>query len=86
MNWSSPNKVIIQGIDSYQAAVYAAQMKAYGTDLVAGVSSGLGGRKIEDIPVFDLVEQVAEVSDNIDTTLIFSHPYQHNRERRLFPA
>ena len=76
MNWSSPNKVIIQGINQPQAAFLAVQMKAYGSDIVAGVSPGRGGTKVGNIPVFDLVEQVYSVSDYINTTLIFVHPYQ----------
>ena len=76
MNWSSSNKVIIQGITASESAFYAVQMKAYGTDIVAGVSPGQGGTKIEDIPVFDLVEQVLSVVEKIDTSLIFVHPYQ----------
>ena len=76
MNWSSDNKVIIQGFDRHLSTFLAVQMKAYGTDIVAGVSPGLGGTKVEDIPVFDLVEQVFSLTDKIDTTLIFVRPYQ----------
>ncbi|MGL5078899.1 MAG: CoA-binding protein, partial [Waterburya sp.] len=42
MNWSTPNKVIIQGITESQATFYAVQMKAYGTEIVAGISPGNG--------------------------------------------
>lgn len=76
MDWSSPNKVIIQGITEPEVAFQAVQMKAYGTDIVAGVNPGQGGKIIEDIPVFDLVEQVLTVADKIDTSLIFVPPYQ----------
>ncbi|MCC0175370.1 CoA-binding protein [Waterburya agarophytonicola K14] len=76
MNWSSPNKVIIQGITELEAAFYAVQMKTYGTEVIAGVSPGRGGTKVEDIPVFDLVEQVLTITDKIDTSLIFVPPYQ----------
>ncbi len=76
MNWSSDNKVIIQGIDRHVSSLLAVQMKAYGTNIVAGVSPGLGGTKVEDIPVFDLVEQVFSLANQIDTTLIFVDPYQ----------
>lgn len=76
MNWSSPNKVIIQGITQPEAAFYAVQMKAYGTDIVAGVSPGEGGIKVGDIPVFDLVEQALNQMEQIDISLIFVHPYQ----------
>lgn len=71
MNWFSPNKVIIQGITAYQAAFYAVQMKAYGTNIVAGISPGNGGTHIEDIPVFDLVEQALTEVEQIDISLIF---------------
>ena len=71
MNWFSPKKVIVQGITTYQAAFYAAQMKAYGTDVVAGISPGDGGTHIEDIPVFDLVEQALVEVERIDISLIF---------------
>ncbi len=76
MNWSTPNKVIIQGITESQATFYAVQMKAYGTEIVAGISPGNGGTEVEGIPVFDLVEQVFEQVDKIDASLIFVHPYQ----------
>lgn len=75
MNWFHPNKVIIQGITDYQAAFCGVQMKAYGTDIVAGVSPGNGGTTIEGIPVFDLIEQIAEV-EQIDISLIFTEPYR----------
>ena len=76
MNWSSPNKVIIQGITEPKVAFHTLQMKAFGADIVAGVSPGQGGKTIEDIPIFDLVEQVLTVTDSIDTSLIFVRPYQ----------
>ncbi len=76
MNWFPPNKVIIQGITEYQAAVCAVQMKAYGTDIVAGVSPGNGGTELSGIPVFDLVEQVQAQIDKIDISLIFVDSFQ----------
>ena len=76
MNWKLPDRVIIQGINQPQAAYYAAQMKAYGTNLVAGIITGQGGEEIEQIPVFNLVEEAIASVDTIDATLIFAHPYQ----------
>ena len=71
MNWFSPHKVIIQGITTYQATFYALQMKAYGTDIVAGISPGDGGTYVGDIPVFDLVEQALAEVEQINISLIF---------------
>ncbi|MGF1590267.1 MAG: CoA-binding protein [Pleurocapsa sp.] len=77
MNWSPPlHKVIVQGITSDWAAFCAVQMKAYGTDIVAGISPGNGGTKVGDIPVFDLIEQVQTQVDKIDISLIFVDSYQ----------
>ena len=76
MNWTSQDKVIVQGITEPQAAFLALQMKADRTDIVAGVSPGNGGTEVGDIPVFDLVEQVLTQVDTIDISLIFVDSYQ----------
>ncbi len=76
MNWFSPKKVIVQGITESQAGVCAVQMKAYGTEIVAGISPGNGGSEVDDIPVFDLVEQVLNQVKQIDISLIFVNPFQ----------
>lgn len=76
MNWFHPNKVIIQGITDYQATFCAVQMKAYGTDIIAGVSPGDGGTNIEGIPIFDLIEQVQTEIAQVDISLIFVNSYE----------
>lgn len=76
MNWSSQSQVIVQGINESPGIYYAVQMKAYGTNIVAGVSPGNGGSLPENIPVFDLVEQAVEESGKITTSLIFVPPYE----------
>ena len=76
MNWFHPHKVIVQGINDYQAAFCAIQMKSYGTDIVAGVSPGNGGTVVENIPVFDLIEQVQAQIGEVEISLIFVDSYQ----------
>ena len=76
MNWFHPHKVIVQGITDYQATFCALQMKAYGTNIVAGISPGNGGTTVEAIPVFDLIEEVQAEIGAVDLSLIFVHPYQ----------
>lgn len=76
MNWSHPNKVIIQGITDDQAIFCALHMKAFGTDIVAGVCPGKGGTTVEGMPVFDLVEQVQTEIGEVELSLIFVDPYQ----------
>ncbi len=76
MNLTPDSKVLIQGFSEFISATHIAQMKAYGTNLVAGVNPGSGGEQLYDLPVFDLVEEVIEQFGAIDTTIICVHPYQ----------
>ncbi|MCL1472083.1 succinate--CoA ligase subunit alpha [Argonema antarcticum] len=75
MNLKPDSKVLIQGITEPLASIHVARMKAYGTNVVAGVSPGQGGQTVHDIPVFDLVEQALPTTGSIDTTIIFKPPY-----------
>lgn len=75
MNLTPDSKVMIQGITQPLGAYYAARMKTYGTNLVAGVSVGNGGQELYGIPVFDLVEEAISKCGFIDTTIIFVEPY-----------
>jgi len=74
MNWTG--QVVIQGITEAIAEHAAALMGVYGTNIVAGISPGCGGQKIQDIPVFDLVEEAVSQLGKIQTSLIFVKPYQ----------
>jgi succinyl-CoA synthetase alpha subunit len=76
MNLTPDSKVLIQGFGEYITATHVAQMKANGTNLVAGVNPGCGGQQIYGLPVFDLVEEVVGQFGVIDTTIICVHPYQ----------
>lgn len=76
MNLTPESKVIVQGIAETFASDYASRMKAYGTNIVAGVSVGRGGQQINDIPVFDLVEEAISAVGAVDTSLIFVEPYR----------
>jgi succinyl-CoA synthetase alpha subunit len=76
MNLTPDSKVIIQGFYEFISATHIAQMKAYGTNLVAGINPGSGGEQQYGVPVFDLVEEVIEQFGIIDTTIICVHPYQ----------
>lgn len=76
MNLTPNSKVVIQGFCEFISSTHIAQMKAYGTNLVAGVDPGSGGQKVYDLPVFDLVEEVVEQYGIIDTAIICVEPYQ----------
>ena len=66
-------KVVVQGLTGKEGTFHALRNRAYGTDVVAGVTPGKGGHEVEGIPVFDTVaEAVREREAN--TALIFVPP------------
>jgi succinyl-CoA synthetase alpha subunit len=75
MNFTFNSKILVQGILTPLGSIYAPLMKAYGTRVVAGVSPGQGGQSVEDIPVFDMVEQALSKTGMVETTVIFSSSY-----------
>ncbi len=84
MQLSANSKVIVQGITEPLGKYWTSQMKAYGTQIIAGVSAGQGGDSWEDIPIFDLVEdaiaytkpEVIAQTGIVDATIIFDQPYK----------
>jgi succinyl-CoA synthetase alpha subunit len=60
-------RLLVQGITGREGEFHSRQMIAYGTQVVAGVTPGKGGRRACDgrVPVFDTVEEaVAATSAN----------------------
>ena len=54
-------RVIVQGITGKAGSFHAAQMRAYGTQVVGGVTPGRVGSQWEGLPIFDgVAEAVAE--------------------------
>lgn len=76
MQWMPDSKVLIQGIATPLGSHYAARMKAYGTNVVAGVSVGRGGQQANEIPIFDLVEEAIDEVGEIEISLIFVDAYE----------
>ncbi|HEX9970243.1 MAG TPA: succinate--CoA ligase subunit alpha [Acidimicrobiales bacterium] len=50
-------KVLVQGLTGSQGKFHGLRNKAYGTQVVAGVTPGKGGQDVEGIPVFDSVQE-----------------------------
>ena len=50
-------KVIVQGLTGGQGKYHGLRNRAYGTQVVAGVTPGKGGTDVEGIPVFDTVAE-----------------------------
>ncbi len=66
-------RVVVQGITGKEGQFHARQCIEYGTSVVAGVTPGKGGQKMDDVPVFDTVTgAVKEAGANC--SLIFVPP------------
>ena len=52
--------VVIQGITGSFGSTHTKLMKDYGTNIVAGVTPGKGGKSFEDIPVFNTVAEAVQ--------------------------
>ncbi len=63
-------KVICQGITGEQGTFHTRQMVAYGTKMVGGVTPGKGGTTVDNIPVFDTVEEAAQKT-GADASVIY---------------
>ncbi|NWF91577.1 MAG: succinate--CoA ligase subunit alpha [Syntrophaceae bacterium] len=48
-------RVVVQGITGNEGMFHTRQMVEYGTKVVAGVTPGKGGQRIDEIPVFNTV-------------------------------
>ncbi|RKZ25750.1 succinate--CoA ligase subunit alpha, partial [bacterium] len=66
-------KVVVQGITGRDGSFHTKAMLDYGTKIVAGVTPGKGGQKVEGVPVFDtMLDAVNETGAN--TSIIFVPP------------
>jgi succinyl-CoA synthetase alpha subunit len=52
--------VLVQGITGGEGLFHTRQMVEYGTKVVAGVTPGKGGQKVDGIPVFNTVSEAAK--------------------------
>ncbi len=63
-------RLVVQGITGREGTFHALRNRAYGTNVVAGVTPGKGGESVDGIPVFDSVrDAVAETRPN--TAMVF---------------
>lgn len=63
-------RVVVQGITGHEGTFHSLRNRAYGTQVVAGVTPGKAGQDVDGIPVFDtVVDAVGETDAN--TSLIF---------------
>ena len=63
-------KVICQGITGGAGTFHTRGCRDYGTQMVGGVTPGKGGQDVDDIPVFDTVQEAVDQT-GANATMIF---------------
>jgi len=63
-------KLLVQGITGRDGSFHTSQMIKYGTQVVAGVTPGKGGKEVEGVPVFDSVAEAVKKTD-ANTSVMF---------------
>ena len=66
-------RLIIQGITGKEGTFHGQQIRDYGTNLVAGVTPGKGGKKALEVPVFNTVKEAKDATE-ANTSVIFVPP------------
>ncbi|MFZ0725099.1 MAG: succinate--CoA ligase subunit alpha [Desulfobacterales bacterium] len=66
-------RVLVQGITGREGMFHTRQCIEYGTKVVAGVTPGKGGQKMDDVPVFNTVK-TAVADTGADCAMIFVPP------------
>ncbi|HNA59467.1 MAG TPA: succinate--CoA ligase subunit alpha [Elusimicrobiota bacterium] len=66
-------KIIVQGITGSAGSFHAKGCKAYGSQVVGGVTPGKGGTEVEGIPVFNTVKEAVNAT-GATASMIFVPP------------
>ena len=66
-------RLVVQGITGREGTFHATRNKAYGTNVVAGVTPGKAGQNVEGIPVFNTVADAVEATQ-ANTAMVFVPP------------
>jgi succinyl-CoA synthetase alpha subunit len=63
-------RLVVQGLTGKEGQFHSLRNRAYGTQVVAGVTPGKGGTSVEGIPVFETVAEAVEATE-ANTALVF---------------
>ena len=64
------SKVVVQGITGNEGRFHTASMLHYGTRIVAGVTPGKGGQRVQGIPVYNTIDEAIR-NHGVDTSIMF---------------
>jgi succinyl-CoA synthetase alpha subunit len=67
------SRVVVQGITGREGKFHTQQMLAYGTAVAAGVTPGKGSSTVENIPVFNTVQEAVQ-KEGVNVSCIFVPP------------
>jgi succinyl-CoA synthetase alpha subunit len=70
---TADTRLLVQGITGREGSFHALRNRAYGTNVVAGVTPGKGGQSLDGIPVFHTVRDGVEAT-GANTSLVFVPP------------
>jgi succinyl-CoA synthetase alpha subunit len=72
--WVDSNtRLVVQGLTGREGTFHALAAKAYGTQVVAGVTPGKGGASVEGIPVFNTVAEAVRMT-GANASMLFVPP------------
>jgi succinyl-CoA synthetase alpha subunit len=63
-------RLVVQGLTGSEGRFHGLRNRAYGTNVVAGVTPGKGGQEVEGVPIFDTVADAVERA-GANTSLVF---------------
>jgi succinyl-CoA synthetase alpha subunit len=63
-------RLAVQGLTGREGSFHGLRNKAYGTQVVAGVTPGKGGQAVDGVPVFDTVAAAVDAT-GANTTMVF---------------
>ncbi len=66
--------VIVQGITGRYGSLHSRLMRAYGTNVAAGVTPGRGGQAVDGVPVYDTVKEAVKQTGAKSSVLFVPAP------------
>ena len=70
---NAETRLVVQGITGREGSFHTLRNREYGTNVVAGVTPGKGGRDVEGIPVYDTVHEAVR-REGANTAMVFVPP------------
>lgn len=67
------SRIVVSGITGKEGSFHTRQMLQYGTSVVAGVTPGKGGQRVESVPIFNTINE-AVVNEGANVSCIFVPP------------